>query len=208
MVNEALNCASVRGINSKARSRDIQLSWNHCQSLNETGIKVLEDAISASCFKATTELNTIQAVVNSWRGSDPNLGAKFSGVSSSLAAASKNEQTCTKLAEPLLRKAPLLAWKRCMSQLDLSSTARRYAVTDSDIYTDYMTKGASSCAENSGIANLIAGYFKGCTYAWSGNIEWFATYEDGYPDEGYESDAGTIDVYDVVIKSRKLSEPE
>ncbi len=47
-------------------------------------------------------------------------------------------------------KRVTLKYKRCMSAMDLSLTARRYAVTDDDLYEDFMNKAHKKCMRRSG----------------------------------------------------------
>jgi hypothetical protein len=55
-----------------------------------------------------------------------------------------------------------LPWKRCMSDADLSMTARQYSATDDELYIDYMEKKNLACAQKVGLAKALKKYMIQC----------------------------------------------
>lgn len=90
-----------------------------------------------------------------------------------------------------------------MSQLDLTPLARRYNSTDDDLYRDYMTKGAVTCADSSGMSAAIVGFNKGCPFDEQPFA--FGDQEPDFPEQVYSTTVGGIDVYEVVFEAKKLS---
>ncbi|HCH64524.1 MAG: hypothetical protein CL927_15320 [Deltaproteobacteria bacterium] len=76
------------------------------------------------------------------------------------AAYEKMEAQCEKLGNKA--EALELNWKKCMSNADLSSTARQYSVTDEELYQAHMEKKAVSCAKSVGMASAMTKFLQGC----------------------------------------------
>ena len=83
---------------------------------------------------------------------------------------------CKRLANRAYNKPLILNWKRCMSRADLGSTARRYAVTDEDLYIDHMEKMGMKCASSTGLKSKVTAFYRGCSLdgspsSWSDNAD-------------------------------------
>jgi hypothetical protein len=108
-------------------------------------------------------------------------------------AVAKLEALCEKLgtrAESLE-----LAWKKCMSNADLSSTARQYSVTDQELYQAHMEKKAISCAKSSGMASALTKFLQQCEESDCG-------YEELYEIDPYEGDYGELHVCDLLYPDK------
>lgn len=92
------------------------------------------------------------------------LEARMVILEAGLKKAQGNEQRCEKLAGSAYTRSYSLGWKKCMSNADLASTARRYAITDRDLYDDHMRKKAIACASAVGFATRAQSFYKGCVY--------------------------------------------
>jgi hypothetical protein len=212
MVKIAQKCSEARRLKGSEVPEAIEPFWEACSSLTSDGLAALDAAISGECFVGEVE-EGLREIVEVARGSSDGLstgfpvGKQFSLLSKALDDSKKSQSVCVKVAQPLSKKDPVLNWKRCMSNIDLSSTARRYAATDRDLYDDHMRKGALSCASSVGISGQLVSFYKECPFAESKHWYFFVDPEDGYPDSIYKTDTETIEVEEAVVESKGFTSP-
>jgi hypothetical protein len=113
---------------------------------------------------------------------------------------------CETLANAAINRTMAMKWKKCMSKADLSSTARRYNVTDDDLYRDYMTKKASSCSGAIGLSSKFKSFYK-VEACLSVDIAQWSSNED-VPELCYEA-SGSYDIcIDEILESRYRAESD
>ena len=108
----------------------------------------------------------------------------------------KMEALCEKLGDKA--EALELNWKKCMSNADLTSTARQYSVTDEELYQSHMEKKAVSCAKSVGMASAITKFLQGCEEA-------TCSEEYLYEIDPYEGDFGDLHVCDLLYPDKASS---
>ena len=125
------------------------------------------------------------------------LSAVYETLPAELEKANANEAKCQSLAESIFSKDNVLDWKKCMSAADLTSTARQYAVTDADLYINYIEGKAQSCA---GSYNAMVAAAKKCDFViggWNSLSDW---YDDLKFEYIYDGDEGEVDLEEMVME--------